>query len=704
MKIFIKSGLQKNSNFWISFTLLLFLILLIYSNTFQSSWHFDDKPNIVNNYGLHLKDLRPKSLLQTFFTNPRNTWKTNDKMYRPVACLTFALNWYFGKDSVTGYHIINIIIHILTAFFLYLTILNFFKSPKLKDKFNGSEHFIALLAAVLWAVNPIQTQAVTYIVQRMTSLTAMFYILGIYFYIKARIENLPSKRIVLIISCFLSCLFALGSKENAAMLPIALLLVEFAFFQGMGSQKTMRVFIGIAAGTGALVLIIGLLLFMKGDPLYFLKGYAYRPFSFTERLMTEPRIVIYYLSQIFYPMPNSLSIEHDVLLSTSLFKPWTTLPAILTVFLLVGAGFCLIKKRPVIAFAILFFFLNHIIESSIIPLELAFEHRNYLPSLFLFFPVSVGIKWLIDYYREKQFSMYIIIVSFVTFLLIGLGTGTYIRNMAWVTEISLWEDAMRKAPNSSRPLTNLAWEISYGNDAKPENYDIALKLYEKSLSLQKTRKLSRPIILNNMADIYFRKGNPQKAVDLLIMALDIDPDYTKGRYYLIQILITCGKWEEASKHADILVSKKNAHEGHLNIKGFILLKQKKYDEAIKFLQKSLRLAPNFKTTLMYMGTSLSLSGDYSRADWFLRRADKIPPESIMPLFCLIENSIKAGNLKDAERYTDRLLDSFSIIAVMDQLKRLSYDNFLLPVSSKLIAERIAKKLTKRSKEISKLPI
>ena len=294
MKIFIKCGLQKNSNFWIAFTLLLFLILLIYSNTFQSSWHFDDKPNIVNNYHLHLKDLRLKSLLQAFFSNPRNPWETSNTMYRPVACLTFAFNWYFGKDNVVGYHIMNITIHILTAYFLYLAILNLFRSPNINTKFNGNEHFIALLAATIWAVNPIQTQAVTYIVQRMTSLAAMFYILGIYFYIKARIEGLPSKRILLIISCFLSYLFALGSKENAAMLPVALLLVEFVFFQDMGSQKTRRVFIGIAVGIGMLVLITGLLLFMKGDPLLFLKGYACRPFSFTERLMTEPRIIIYY--------------------------------------------------------------------------------------------------------------------------------------------------------------------------------------------------------------------------------------------------------------------------------------------------------------------------------------------------------------------------------------------------------------------------
>ncbi|MBT8357854.1 MAG: hypothetical protein HKO79_06800, partial [Desulfobacterales bacterium] len=164
MKKLSECNPSPTSNVFIAWGLLFFLILPIYSNTFNASWHLDDKPNIVNNYYLHPSNLHPDSLLQAFFTNPKDPWNIGDKMYRPVACLTFALNWYFGQDSVTGYHIINTLIHILSAFFLYLTILNLFSSPSLKDKFNESKHFIALLTAVLWAVNPIQTQAVTYIV------------------------------------------------------------------------------------------------------------------------------------------------------------------------------------------------------------------------------------------------------------------------------------------------------------------------------------------------------------------------------------------------------------------------------------------------------------------------------------------------------------------------------------------------------------
>ena len=154
----------------VAFVLFFLLVLSIYANSFQASWQFDDKPNIINNHHLHITDLRPRSLVKTLFTDPKNPRQISQKLYRPVACLTFALNWYFGKDNVVGYHGVNFVIHILTAFMLFLTTLNILRTPTLENKYKKNTYMIALLAAALWAVNPIQTQAVTYIVQRMNSL------------------------------------------------------------------------------------------------------------------------------------------------------------------------------------------------------------------------------------------------------------------------------------------------------------------------------------------------------------------------------------------------------------------------------------------------------------------------------------------------------------------------------------------------------
>ena len=204
---------------------------LIYSNTFQASWHLDDYQIIVNKKYLHLTNLRLESLIQKHFAAPDSGLYLGKNLYRPIACLSLALNWYFGQENVFSYHVVNIAIHFITAFFLFLTIINLFNTPNLRKKYSGSEFFIALLSATLWAINPIQVQGVTYIVQRMASLAAMFYILGLYFYLKGRMSDSLRKRVMLLAACLLSYLFAIGSKENAATLPIAVILMEIIFFQ-----------------------------------------------------------------------------------------------------------------------------------------------------------------------------------------------------------------------------------------------------------------------------------------------------------------------------------------------------------------------------------------------------------------------------------------------------------------------------------------
>ena len=115
----------------IAFVLLLLLVFLVYSNTFNASWHMDDYPNITSNTRLHVKTLDHGSILRTFFANPDG--RIQNSLYRPIPCLRFALNWYLGKDKVAGYHLVNTTIHFLTAFFLYLAVLTLFKTPNLKN-------------------------------------------------------------------------------------------------------------------------------------------------------------------------------------------------------------------------------------------------------------------------------------------------------------------------------------------------------------------------------------------------------------------------------------------------------------------------------------------------------------------------------------------------------------------------------------------
>ena len=275
---------------WIAFVLLLLAVFLIYSNTFNASWHVDDYPNILSNTGLHLDKINQESVLKTFFAHPDG--RRHDSLYRPVACLTFALNWYFGKANVAGFHFVNTAIHFLTAFILYLTVLTLFKAPNLKNRFHANHQFVALLAATLWAVHPIQIQAVTYIVQRMASMAAMFYLLGIYCYLKGRMSSSPAIRGLLFAGCTVVYILALGSKENSAMFPLALLLLEVIFFQDPSRPLTSKKLFWCAVAGVFFVALTGTLFFMQGQIFSFLKGYASRPFTVWERLLTEPRVLV----------------------------------------------------------------------------------------------------------------------------------------------------------------------------------------------------------------------------------------------------------------------------------------------------------------------------------------------------------------------------------------------------------------------------
>jgi len=682
-----------------SYFLAATLILLVYTNTFNASWQFDDKPNILNNTYIHLTDLKPESIIKTLYTNPSKPAQLGDRMYRPVACLSLALNWYIGGDHVAGYHIINTAIHILATLVLYLVIVNLYKTPNLIKHHGEGVNFIALFAALLWALHPIQIQAVTYIVQRMTSLAALFYLLSIYFYLKSRMSALPWRRASYYAGCALSFMLALGSKENAATLPLALVLIEIIFFQKTAAGNRNRRFYMISAGF-LLISLVLMLQFLPGSDFFFAEDYAKRTFTVSERLMTEFRVVFLYLSQLFYPLADRFSIEHDVLLSTSLWTPWTTLPSMLAILLLITTGFGLMWKMKVLSFSILFFFLNHLIESTIVPLELVFEHRNYLPSLFFFLPLSVGIKSLLDYYREKSTVMHVILVVFATLLLTSVGFSTHLRNFAWATERSLWEDAMHKAPNSARPLTVLAEDLSRPDLANPQDDAKALVLYERALLLQQSRRNVYPAILNNMAVIYMRNDNKPKALAVFTEALAIDPDYQKARAGLIQVQIMQGQWDRALENAEQLVSVPTPLGGHLNLMGYVLLRQEQYETARNYFQEALRLEPNDPVILLNMGIALCISGHYEDAEGYLQRAYMRSPEKFNPLIMLIENSSRAGDRAEAGQYADTLLDSYPTGLIQAQLKQIQNSDYSLSIPLDASIRIVAKRMAERSEALA----
>jgi len=684
---------------WRILVLLSTLLLLVYSNTFNASWHFDDFHNITRNAQLQIDNLYPETLYDVIIKNKSE----NRVLYRPVSNFSLALNWYFNKADVTGYHAVNIFIHIFTAFFLYLTVLTFFKTPNLKEAYRGSEHFIAILATILWAAHPIQTQAVTYIVQRMASMAGLFYILGIYFYMNARINCLQLKRLYLYFGAFIAFLLAVGSKENALMFPVSLFFVELIFFRNMGDPKTRKRFVWFGCILAAVLFVTGIALFMNNGFISQLQdGYAGRTFSLKERILTQPRIIIFYVSQIFYPIADRLSIAHDFELSKGLFRPWTTLPAIMLILCTISMAFWKIKKYPLGSFAVLFFFLNHVIESSIIPLELVFEHRNYIPSLFIFVPIAAAFKWGIDYYYAlRKTTMAMIISIFAVILVISLGLGTFVRNTVWATEKTLWEDALKKAPGTARPYQNLA--VDYY--AKIKDWDKVEELCEQAMNLfSNTSNKAERLSLVNIAAAYAKRDeNYKKVTKLYEKALLLDPDNSRNRYRLAVALIRAGESDKAMKHLSQLISNHPENSKYLTTKALILIQKNKPEIAFKYLSRAIKKTPDDPTTTISLGKAKSMLGKHEAAEHFFNRIRERSSHKAGTLLLQIENSVKADNVKDAEKYAEKLILKTNPEIIRKMLKKANEPGLVWPVSTELIAPVIADVLKEKSMKIADLP-
>ena len=678
--------------------LLFILIVTIYSNTFNASWHLDDYPNIVTNKKIHLTELSPSALCDSFQLSKNIL---NARLSRPLSFLSLALNWYIGNQQVIGYHIVNIIIHILASGFLYLFLLSVLKTPRLAGRFQGDESNIALLASVLWAIHPIQTQAITYIIQRMASMSAMFYILGMLCYIRGRFQTEKRPRWAFFSGSMICMLLAMASKENTITFPLSIGLVEIIFFQSFSSSENRKTCfrIAIAATLTTLAIAILLLFAMFPDPLSTFQTLSgKRSYSLTERLMSEPRIVMNYLIQIFYPLLNRFSIEHPITISTSLVEPITTLFSLLSITGLLVFGLLRIVKFPALSLAILFYFLNQIVESSFISLELVFEHRNYLPSLFLFLPVAIGaIQGLRYFHRENKQVMFFLCSSVLTLLLIVIGMTTFMRNGIWDSDKTLWEDAIKKSPLSARPWGSLAYYYFTTG-----NYDKALGLYEVSLTKQRITGFYPAIALRNMGSIYLIKHDYDSALACYDRALTADPHYTQSLYDKAWVLTILGDWNTAKITMESLISRGDAIKDDFYLMGIIFLKTHAPEEALKYFRMANQLSPFDPKTYIHIGVSMSMMGYYQKADWFLRQASQLAQDDMIPLLYRIDNHIKSGNVESPDYEVNHLLKQFPIDDIREMLLQLSHDNMWGPVSIGPIATLISKKLIIHSNNLLKL--
>jgi hypothetical protein len=322
---------------------------------------------------------------------------------RVFSYFTFALNYYFGEFNVFGYHLVNLFIHIASALFLYWFLILTFNLPSLKEHYSSVSYKAALFASLIFVSHPIQTQSVTYIVQRMASMAGMFYLLSMVLYIKGRLSS-GRVRVLYFCGTGLSYLWGVFSKENVAILPLFIALYELYFFQNwdLGWRRN-KVLFGLFA---SLVILgtFGFIIWGKGYIQFIKEGYHYLPFTMSEGVLTQFRIVLYYLNLLVYPHPSRLNLDYDFPISRTILDPVTTLLSVLTVAGLIGYSIWTAKKRPILSFFILWYFGNLVIESSILPLELVYEHRLYLPSVGPFILFSLLTMRGIEMWKRPGFA------------------------------------------------------------------------------------------------------------------------------------------------------------------------------------------------------------------------------------------------------------------------------------------------------------
>ena len=417
------------------FSSILLLGTLIYSNTFYSSFYFDDLYSIVNNPAI-----RNILNLQAIW----NFWPARFLTY-----LSLALNYHLGQLNVLSYHLFNLAVHltsgILVCWFMLLTC----ATPAMQgEKITKSAKLIALFTSLVFITHPLQTQGVTYIIQRATSLATLFYLLALTLYVKSRLlqqqGGSPLARKLFYCASLVAAIMAMFTKEVTITLPLMILLYEFCFLKTKErlNWKPLIPFL-------VTLLIIPLTMFLtKSVDFMGMKMALGNPpdISSWQYLLTQFRVMVTYLRLLFIPVNQNLDYYYPI--SKNLLDLSTLASLVFLIFILTIAV-RIFSKHRLISFSIFWFFLTLLPESSVIPIkDVIFEHRLYLPMVgFSFFIVT-----LIYYLLEKRS-----LKTMVTVLLIMTSCYavlTYRRNLIWQDELTLWNDVVHKSPQKARPYNN----------------------------------------------------------------------------------------------------------------------------------------------------------------------------------------------------------------------------------------------------------
>lgn len=551
---------------------LLFMVLiavavvLVYFRTPGGSFHLDDdKYPIVNN-----EFIKDGQHFHKFFTRP---WVDShhhyDGTYRPIPMMTFALNYALGGLKPSGYHLVDIAIHLLNAL-LFFSIC-FLLLRRLYPGSEKSAYLMAGFAALLFAVHPINSLSVNFIWKRTGTLAALFCLAGLRVFISGRQAGEKDgggfawPYLFALIPLFIAGLMC---KELSAALPLALLLVDFLVYCRGDFKKIWKPIKQVHLPMLLLMVafIVLWFLWIRGS-VPASRTHGDDSFTRLSYLLTQFRVHILYIGLSI--LPGYLSFEHELISSTNV-GDGGVITALITLSLIIGTALVLYRRKPLITLGILWFFLWLVPSSSFLPLySPADEHRVYLSSagyawVLLALMHSLYNLWL--RHRSRSWQRAACVVPVIVILTYGL--VTFIRSAVWLNDHTLMEDLVDKYPNSFQGNFVLATMAEdRGRKLKGqrqiEQFKMALKYYNRLLQYHPKSHGA----LNNRGMILARLGRYPEALKTFQHAVRLQPRHPSMRMNLAKIYLKLGKRVEAERELrKVLILKPDHPDLHRMLK------------------------------------------------------------------------------------------------------------------------------------------
>jgi protein O-mannosyl-transferase len=551
---------------WLSPILLAFVAFLVYSNTFDVPFIFDDRTRIKENASI--RQLWPLSVPMT-------------DSNRPFGMLTFALNYALHGYEVWGYHATNLTIHILAGLALLGIVHRTLSNEGLTEKFGGTAAPLAFIIALLWLVHPLNTQAVTYIVQRLESLMGLCYLLTLYCFIRA--QDSPKRSAVWYVTSVLICAFGMGVKEVMVTAPVMVMWYHRAFV----AKTWQAVFRGSARYYyPALFATWAVLVWsMSRSHTEYDAGTIGTVKGITpiEYLLSEAGVITHYLRLSVWPYGQCLDYSWPVAQTAS-----EIIPPFLFIGGLVITSIWAIFRHPHWGFLGGWFFVILGPTSSVVPIvDLAFEQRMYLPLISVLAVLVFGTRKLLtrvlDWRNmpERQVR-WALATAFV--LILQFSVLTWGRNEVFRRERGIWEDTVSKAPANPRAYGNLAATLV---DAK--EFDLAEQHCRKAIQLRPDYQDAH----TNLVTSLLNQGKVDAAISAFQASMHLQPNVAHALYDFGNALQSAGKPALAiDQFRKAIHIRPDFSEAYNNLAA-VLLDNKEYEAAVSASTQAIQLNPKF---------------------------------------------------------------------------------------------------------------